>query len=250
MHASDARSSRGGIRTWAGVRFGRRLVDSRSARIGASPAAVFAAVEGIGGRRGWYFGNWLWQLRGFLDLLVGGAGMRRGRRDPSHLSVGDCLDCWRVEEKEPGRLLCLQAEMKLPGRAWLQFEVPPERGGSRLSQTAVFDPLGVAGHLYWYALYPIHVWLFGGMLRGVGEEAAGADRALAGECGRGEAVGEHGDAQMVADGVVYLRRLFAQSTNLLKPSFHRMLHNIRRSRREAPELAAPETAADHPRTVA
>jgi hypothetical protein len=128
---------------------------------------VFAAVEGIGGRRGWYFGTWLWQVRGLLDLLVGGVGMRRGRRDPERLHVGDTLDCWRVQAVEPSRLLRLQAEMKLPGRAWLQFEVSPEDGGARLRQTAVFDPLGALGRIYWYTLWPIHGWLFGGMLRAI-----------------------------------------------------------------------------------
>jgi len=174
---SDARSSQGAIATRAGARFGRRLLESRSVHIGAAPAAVFAAVEGIGGPRGWYFGNWLWQIRGFLDLLLGGVGMRRGRRDPDRLAVDDTVDCWRVEAIEPPHLLRLQAEMRLPGRAWLQFEVTAEAGGSRLRQTALFDPLGSLGRPYWYMLYPIHGWLFRGMVAAIAAAAMAGDAA-------------------------------------------------------------------------
>ena len=116
---------------------------------------------------GWYYGDWLWQLRGFLDLLVGGAGTRRGRRDPEHVLPGDTIDFWRVETVEPDRRLRLQAEMKLPGRAWLEFEVTPDGDGSVIRQTAVFDPVGLLGMAYWYALYPIHRFVFQGMLQGI-----------------------------------------------------------------------------------
>ncbi|MEJ2336497.1 MAG: DUF2867 domain-containing protein, partial [Gemmatimonadales bacterium] len=118
---------------------------------------------------------WLWRLRGFLDLLVGGAGIRRGRRDPETPSAGDTVDFWRVESYEPDRLLALNAEMKLPGRAWLQFEVEPlADGGSRIRQTAIFDPVGLFGLLYWYGLYPLHVVVFRGMLRGIARAALAA----------------------------------------------------------------------------
>lgn len=162
---SDALSAAGAPRQWGGVRFGNRLVDSRSTRVAATPDAVFAAVERIGGVTGWYYANGLWTLRGWLDLLLGGVGMRRGRRDPVRLGVGETLDCWRVEALQPGRRLRLAAEMKLPGRAWLEFEVEPEPNGSRLRQTATFDPLGLWGLAYWYGVWPLHQLVFAGMLR-------------------------------------------------------------------------------------
>jgi hypothetical protein len=102
-------------------------------------------VESIGGATGWHYSNWLWTLRGWLDLVMGGVGMRRGRRDPQRLQVGDTLDCWRVEFSQPGQQLRLVAEMKLPGRAWLDFEVQPDGDGARLRQTAMFDPVGLWG---------------------------------------------------------------------------------------------------------
>src|SRR6185295_6849976 len=105
--------------------------------------AAFAAIERIGGSAGWYFGNALWQLRGWLDLLVGGVGMRRGRRDAIHLLPGDVVDCWRVESIDATQRLQLAAEMKLPGRAWLEFEVQPVQGGAVLRQTTTFDPVGL-----------------------------------------------------------------------------------------------------------
>ena len=154
-------------RQWGGKRFGNRLVDSRSAQVMASLSKVFTAVERIGGGTGWYYATWLWTLRGWLDLLMGGVGMRRGRRDPEHLRVGDTLDCWRVESIEAGQRLRLSAEMKLPGRAWLEFEVQPDGNGARLHQTATFDPLGLWGLAYWYGVWPLHQLVFAGMLRGI-----------------------------------------------------------------------------------
>lgn len=168
---SDAVSAAGEPKQWGGTRFGNRLVDSRARVVAASPAAAFAAVERIGGATGWYYGNWLWRLRGWLDLLIGGVGMRRGRRDPEHLRVGDTLDCWRVESVEPARRLRLSAEMKLPGRAWLEFEIDPDARGCRVRQTATFDPLGVWGLAYWYSVWPLHQFVFTGMLRGIARTA-------------------------------------------------------------------------------
>jgi uncharacterized protein YbjT (DUF2867 family) len=156
---------------WGGTRFYNRLVDSRSTTVTASPTALFAAVERIGGATGWYYGNWLWKLRGWLDLLIGGVGMRRGRRDPERLRAGDTLDCWRVESIQPGERLWLSAEMKLPGRAWLEFEVQPDGNGARLLQTATFDPLGLWGLAYWYGVWPLHQLVFAGMLRGIAMSA-------------------------------------------------------------------------------
>jgi len=163
----DALSAGGEAPSWGGVRFGSRLVDSRVAESPADPQAAFAPIRRIGGRTGWYYGEWLWDLRGFLDLLVGGVGTRRGRRDPESLRPGDTVDFWRVEEYQSPRLLRLYAEMKLPGRAWLQFEVEARDGGSTLRQTAVFDPVGLFGLVYWYALWPFHQFVFSGMLRGI-----------------------------------------------------------------------------------
>jgi len=168
---SDALSAAGRTEGWGGASFGSRRVDSRTERVDAPPEAAFRPIHRIGGERGWYFADPLWSFRGFLDLLVGGVGVRRGRRDPDRLRPGDTLDFWRVEEVEPPRLLRLRAEMKLPGRAWLQFEVDDADGSSRIRQTAIFDPVGLAGLLYWYALYPVHAWIFRGMLREVARRA-------------------------------------------------------------------------------
>ena len=163
---SDPLSSGGGAAHWGGVRFGSRIVDSRTAHVTVPPAAAFAPIASIGGVGGWYYGNWLWRLRGALDLLVGGVGMRRGRRDPNSLRVGDVVDFWRVEAFEPDRLLRLRAEMKLPGRAWLEFEVSEdEQQKCTIRQTALFDPLGLSGLAYWYLLYPLHKIVFAGMLK-------------------------------------------------------------------------------------
>jgi uncharacterized protein YbjT (DUF2867 family) len=169
---SDALSSSGRTRPWGGVRFGTRLVDSRTLRVPVTPAAAFAPIRRIGGATGWYFAGFLWWLRGFLDLLVGGVGMRRGRRNAETLAVGDALDFWRVEAFEPNRRLRLVAEMKVPGRAWLQFEVEPidsqpNSQASSIHQTAIFDPAGLGGLVYWYVLYPAHRWIFAGMLRAI-----------------------------------------------------------------------------------
>jgi uncharacterized protein YbjT (DUF2867 family) len=168
---SDALSSAGRPKTWGGVRFGTRLADSRTLRVEASPAAAFRPIQRIGGETGWYAWNLLWRIRGFLDLLAGGVGLRRGRTHPETLRVGDTVDFWRVEALEPGRLLRLRAEMKLPGRAWLEFEVTPDGTGATLRQTAVFDPVGFWGQAYWYVLFPVHQVVFAGMLRRLGKAA-------------------------------------------------------------------------------
>ncbi|MDQ6891846.1 MAG: SDR family oxidoreductase [Acidobacteriota bacterium] len=165
---SDAFSSSGLADGKAGAaNVGTRLIDSRAVLVPVPPDAAFSAVRRIGGSNGWYYGNLLWRARGFLDLLAGGVGLRRGRRDPEQVLPGDALDFWRVEAVEPGRLLRLVAEMKLPGRAWLQFETTPAAGGTEIRQTAIFDPHGLPGLLYWWALYPFHRRIFGGMLEGI-----------------------------------------------------------------------------------
>jgi uncharacterized protein YndB with AHSA1/START domain len=139
--------------------------ETRSCRTGASPEAVFRAFSSLGGDTGWPFWNWAWSLRGTIDQLVGGPGLRRGRRHPTELEPGDALDFWRVERVEPPHLLRLRAEMKVPGRAWLQWEAVPEDGGTQLVQTAVFEPIGLGGQMYWNLSYPIHKVMFSGMVR-------------------------------------------------------------------------------------
>lgn len=168
---SDAFSAAAPISGWGGQSFGNRLVDSRVVDVDATPTAAFAPVRRIGGDTGWYAFDGLWRLRGLLDLLVGGVGLRRGRRDPERLVAGDVLDWWRVEVYEPDRRLRLVAEMKLPGRAWLEFEVEPRDGGSRIRQTATFHPAGLLGLAYWYGIYPLHAIVFSGMIRGLAQRA-------------------------------------------------------------------------------
>jgi len=170
---SDALSAAGRTGSPVDQPLGLRLVYSRTSVVPVSTDAAFAPIRRIGGTTGWYWGNWLWRLRGFVDLLVGGVGLRRGRRDPEHLFVGDSLDFWRVEQFDDGSRLRLTAEMRMPGRAWLEFDVTPAaEGGSTIRQTALFDPRGVAGLAYWYLLYPIHVLIFNGMLKTIAARAS------------------------------------------------------------------------------
>jgi uncharacterized protein YbjT (DUF2867 family) len=152
------------------------IVERRQRLVSAPAERVYSSFARLGGKRGWLYMDWTWQLRGSLDRLVGGVGTRRGRRDPEDLRVGDSLDFWRVEAVTPGRLIRLRAEMKVPGRAWLEFEARPESADqTRLLQTAYFDSKGLAGLLYWYALYPIHALIFSGLIRKVGEAAEHSD---------------------------------------------------------------------------
>ena len=139
------------------------MSDVKVVHAAASPARVFRVVTGIGGGRGWYAARPLWTLRGLLDQAVGGIGLRRGRRHPDDLRVGDELDFWRVEALEPDRLLRLRAEMRLPGAAWLEFRIRPEGDGTRLEQWARFHPRGLPGRLYWWSLLPAHAAIFGRM---------------------------------------------------------------------------------------
>jgi uncharacterized protein YbjT (DUF2867 family) len=141
--------------------------DSRTIHVDATPEDAFTPIRQIGGANGWYYANWLWQLRGMMDRMVGGVGLRRGRRDPELLCVGDTVDFWRVGEIGPGQRLRLIAEMKLPGRAWLEFEVTGGPTGSVIRQTATFDPVGLLGRFYWYTVFPLHQFVFKGMLHGI-----------------------------------------------------------------------------------
>ena len=147
------------------------LEETRTIYVKASPDQVFRAFCRLGGDQGWLAWNWLWKIRGFLDRLVGGPGLRRGRRDPAWLYLGEAVDFWRVEMVERPRLLRLRAEMRVPGQAWLQFSAVPEGEGTRLIQTALFAPRGLFGLLYWYAMYPAHLFIFGDMVKAVAQLA-------------------------------------------------------------------------------
>jgi hypothetical protein len=153
---------------WAG---GSLYTDERTCRTRATPERLWEVVEGIGAERGWYSFPIAWRARGVIDRLVGGVGLRRGRRDPRRLRVGETVDFWRVEEIEAGRLLRLRAEMRLPGLAWLELFVHEEDGHARLTQRALFHPRGLAGHAYWWAFRPFHELVFGGMCRGIARTA-------------------------------------------------------------------------------
>jgi hypothetical protein len=148
------------------------ILERRQRAVAAPAEAVFRSFTQLGGSTGWLYLDWAWRLRGAIDRLLGGVGMRRGRRDPQDLRVGDALDFWRVETVEPGRAVRLRAEMKVPGRAWLEFQTEPrENGRAVLTQTAFFVPHGLTGLLYWYALYPIHALIFSGLVERIARRA-------------------------------------------------------------------------------
>jgi uncharacterized protein YbjT (DUF2867 family) len=157
---------------WSG---GVVLADEQHAHVDESPAATFASVASLGGDTGWLAGNWMWEVRGLLDRMVGGIGTRRGRRHPTQLRVGDAVDFWRVEALEPDRLLRLRAEMRLPGEAWLEWRLSPAPGGgTHVVQRARFHPRGLWGRCYWLAMLPFHRFIFGPLLRRIGERAVAA----------------------------------------------------------------------------
>ncbi|MFG2750483.1 SDR family oxidoreductase [Streptomyces xanthophaeus] len=200
---------------WAG---GSLYTDDRERSVDASPAALWRVVEGIGGENGWYSFPLAWSVRGWLDRLVGGVGIRRGRRDAARLRVGDSLDFWRVEEIEPGSLLRLRAEMRLPGLAWLEMYVDPgaapapaprpaspgpaaaapagntatgrPAGGARYRQRALFHPHGLLGHLYWWSVSPFHALVFGGMARNIARAAERLDAPSPAAASAGGPAGE------------------------------------------------------------
>ncbi|WP_405706986.1 SDR family oxidoreductase [Streptomyces xanthophaeus] len=200
---------------WAG---GSLYTDDRERSVDASPAALWRVVEGIGGENGWYSFPLAWSVRGWLDRLVGGVGIRRGRRDAARLRVGDSLDFWRVEEIEPGSLLRLRAEMRLPGLAWLEMYVDPgaapapaprpaspgpaaaapagdtdtgrPAGGARYRQRALFHPHGLLGHLYWWSVSPFHALVFGGMARNIARAAERLDAPSQAAASAGGPAGE------------------------------------------------------------
>jgi hypothetical protein len=162
---------------WSG---GTVYTDVRSATVDASADDLWRVIEGVGGDNGWYSFALAWRVRGWMDRAVGGVGLRRGRRDRQRLYVGEAVDFWRVEEIEPGTLLRLRAEMRVPGRAWLEMRAEPAGDGrARYRQRAVFLPRGLAGHAYWAAVFPFHAIIFGGMARNIARGAElGADRPV------------------------------------------------------------------------
>jgi uncharacterized protein YbjT (DUF2867 family) len=155
------------------------IVERRERHVDAQPEQVFSIIEGLGGQRGWLYADWIWSVRGLLDRLMGGVGMRRSRRDPDRLRAGDACDFWRVDRVDRGPEhweLLLAAEMKVPGRAWLQLRAEPRPGGTWLTTNAIFEPRGLAGLLYWYVLYPVHRIIFSGLVRRIAEHAEGQRR--------------------------------------------------------------------------
>jgi hypothetical protein len=150
---------------------GNRIVDSYSVRLPTSLQQSFEPIRRIGGKTGWYYANFLWRLRGAIDKLAGGPGLRKSSKSSDEPVVGEALDLWRVEDYEPNHLLRLIAEMKLPGRAWLQFEASGDGSSALIRQTAIFEPRGLPGLIYWHALYPAHRLIFKGMLRRIARSA-------------------------------------------------------------------------------
>jgi hypothetical protein len=167
---------------------------SRTQSANYPPQQAFKPIQRIGGHTGWYFANWLWRIRGFLDRCFGGVGFRRDQRGPELLQPGDIVDFWRVEAFEQDRLLRLVAEAKMPGRGWLQFEVEAEGSGSLVRLLALFEPKGLLGYAYWYSLFPVHWLMFRGMLRalvremGTGGEAGSSARNASARLERDSAV--------------------------------------------------------------
>jgi uncharacterized protein YbjT (DUF2867 family) len=149
---------------WAGV---VKLQDHKEVLTDVPLEKIWEQIEGIGGEHGWFGAGWLWYLRGLLDRVVGGVGLRRGRRDPAHLRTGDSLDFWRVEALEHGKKLRLYAEMVLPGKAWLEFNLSEKDGKTLLTQDAIFEPHGLGGYLYWYAVAPFHSFIFPVMIKNI-----------------------------------------------------------------------------------
>ena len=148
------------------------MIERRQTIVNLPPETLFRAYTGLGGNRGWLYLNWTWVIRGWIDKLFSGVGLRRGRRNPDEIWVGESLDFWRVEAVEQGKLLLLRAEMKVPGKAWLEFQSRKQPDGKTLlTQTAYFAPRGISGFIYWYSLYPIHTFIFSGMIRKIVERS-------------------------------------------------------------------------------
>ena len=165
-------SSKGDIKPYTFKVIDGMYVERRQKLVDLPPAAVFRTYTGIGGARGWFYLDWAWAIRGWMDKAVGGVGLRRGRRHPDEIRTGESLDFWRVEELIPNRRMMLQAEMKVPGKAWLEFESEPQESGQTLlTVTAYFDAHGFFGLLYWYAMWPFHKFIFDGLTNEIAKRA-------------------------------------------------------------------------------
>jgi Protein of unknown function (DUF2867) len=143
----------------------------RTVTTDASAESVYKSFTSIGGDKGWLAWGWAWKLRGLMDKLVGGPGLSRGRRHPTEVLIGEELDFWRVEDLKLNQFILLRAEMKVPGKAWLQFEAVPKNGKTQLIQTAIFAPKGLFGLLYWYGSYPFHFFIFDQMAQKIAKGA-------------------------------------------------------------------------------
>lgn len=164
---NDAASSIRSMKRWSEADFGGRLTDVKREIVDFHLEEAFAPIRKIGGGSGYYGANWLWKIRGVIDFVLGGVGFRRGRRDPENIKQGDVIDFWRVIAYQPNKQLKLLAEMKTPGRAILEFSISPKENGLEITQKAIFDPIGPAGILYWYFLYPVHQYIFRKMFKGI-----------------------------------------------------------------------------------
>lgn len=167
----------GDVKPYAFTQESGLMMERRKMLVDLPPDTVYRAYTGIGGTRGWLYMDWAWALRGWMDKAIGGVGIRRGRRHPDDIRSGESLDFWRVEAVEPDRLLRLRAEMKVPGKAWLQFESTPQDGRTLLTETAYYEPRGFWGFLYWYAMWPFHAFLFDGLIRRLAARARMLARA-------------------------------------------------------------------------
>ncbi len=177
---SDALATSQGDKTPVTFKWSEGMfIESRQRFTSASPEQVYRVFAGLGGERGWLYGTWLWQVRGWVDRFFGGVGVGRGRRNPDDVHVGDAVDFWRVEKVEPGRLLRLRAEMRMFGPGWLEFEAQPQPDGStRLLQTAFYAPRGFLGHVYWHSLVPFHAFIFSGLIDQIVRHAEASQRSL------------------------------------------------------------------------
>lgn len=165
-------SSAGDVRPYRFEVVEGMYIEKRQRMVNMPSEYVFRSFTGIGGIRGWLYMDWAWGIRGWLDKIVGGVGLRRGRRHPDDIWVGESLDFWRVEEFIPDRMMRLQAEMKLPGKAWLEFQSDPQEGNQTLlTTTAYFEAHGLFGFLYWYAMWPFHKFIFDGLTREIAKRA-------------------------------------------------------------------------------
>ncbi|NIP30662.1 MAG: DUF2867 domain-containing protein [Candidatus Dadabacteria bacterium] len=170
FHENDwlqSMSSTNTLKSWGGKKFGSRIVDTHSIATDIRAEKLFEPIKNIGGKNGWYCYNWIWKLRGYIDVAFGGVGIRRGRTNYNEIRIGDIIDWWRVEDYKENEYLKLFAEMKLPGRAWLEFRIEKLENKNVLQQTAIFDPIGLSGIFYWYLLYPLHELIFSGMIKNI-----------------------------------------------------------------------------------